>query len=107
MKKLLLALSISMLSFQSYSTTLLGTFSCKEWFEPQKSEFAKTWFTGYLSGMNAGNFFQGDKTDYLEENSVNQHINWMNDYCKKNLNGSVVTGANNLVGELYHKYRKP
>lgn len=96
-----------MLSFQSHSTTLLGTFNCKEWFEPKKSEFAKTWLTGYLSGMNTGNFFLGDKTDYLVETSVNEHINWMNDYCRKNVNGLVVTGANILVGDLYQKHQRP
>ena len=107
MKKLQIALLISILSFQSHSTTLLGTFDCKEWFEPRKSEFAKTWLTGYLSGMNAGNFFLGDKTDYLKENSVNENINWMTNFCKENSNGLVVTGANKLVGELYRKHQKP
>ncbi len=75
--------------------------------QPRKSEFAKTWLTGYLSGMNAGNFFLGDKTDYLKENSVNENINWMTNFCKENSNGLVVTGANKLVGELYRKHQKP
>ena len=57
--------------------------------------------------MNAGNFFLGDKTDYLKEDSVTEHINWMTDFCKENPNGLVVTGANKLVGELYRKYQKP
>lgn len=106
MKKILV-LSLVSLAFQTQATSLVGSFDCAEWFQKEKSEFAKTWLTGYLSGMNAGNFFLGDKTDYLREPSVNEMILWMNGYCKANPKRTVADGANVLIAELYEKAKKP
>ena len=74
MKKIFVLVLLCFTYFYAQANTLVGSFTCDEWFQKEKAEFSKTWLTGYMSGMNAGNFFLGDKTDYLREPSVDTLI---------------------------------
>jgi hypothetical protein len=58
-----------------------------------------------VSGINASGFY-GDQTDLLMGTPEHSIYHWMDGYCKSNPRGTVHTGANALLRDLYNSAQK-
>ena len=77
---------------------MIGGPDCAEWF---KSDHAKNWLFGFLSGIDS---MATEETSSLKKlSSGGQAILWMNNYCKANPLDSVVSGGLALYLELQEK----
>lgn len=110
MKKILLSLCLSLISFSAYaqdeqaqiSMVGLGSLTCQQWIDAEKDDFVTgsmvSWVYGYISAMNRVRAVR-DMQQYSVA-SVNQKI-IMEDvgkYCKSHPNMLVAFGVESMLG---------
>lgn len=96
--------SLTFVSSGAMAAVSLGSYDCGEWI--QNKGGSRAWLLGYLSGINRIIIEDVGKpgSDPLRKlGSVEQVIEWMNNYCRANPLKSVSSGAGDLYLEIIKK----
>ena len=107
MKKviILILLIYSIISVPANAITRFGGPDCGQWFDEGRRQSAKSWLSGYLSGLNTA--IATDTNDPLERlNSMEQAYLWIDNYCKANPLHHTQRAALYLFQELRQDQKK-
>jgi hypothetical protein len=104
MKKAFGVLAVALLVTTAHAQTyrVLGPVNCAKWGVLGMKLYGEGWVLGYVSAMNGAGVAKGDP-DVLQNETGEQLIKWMNQYCKSNTLSNSMEGGKQMYQELLHR----
>ena len=101
---LAIATTLCLITESGQAQTMFGGPDCGAWLK-QERDIDKSWFLGYLSGLNVRHDLANLKprNPLGKLDSADQAFVWMDNFCKANPLRKVATGGYELLEELGRK----